>query len=134
MALLLAPIIALIVIQCAVRRSQGGPEYVARSDVASLHLSITEYRRLHGDLPPPTTRNGNAALVRALRGENPKQLIFHDFPEEQLQFEEDGPSFIDPWGMPYQYRLEGSNIVVWSYGPDKIDSRGDGDDIKEAWR
>ena len=41
----------------------------------------------------------------------------------------------DPWGNPYNYKkLEeaGKNYVIWSFGPNGIDEKGMGDDIKKV--
>jgi len=36
----------------------------------------------------------------------------------------------DPWGNPYQYRVSGDEIELWSFGPDGKD--GTADDIRDG--
>lgn len=43
---------------------------------------------------------------------------------------EGGEAPLDPWGHPYAYRAEGSfEYVIWSFGPNGVDEKGDGDDV-----
>lgn len=37
---------------------------------------------------------------------------------------------LDPWGQPYQYKLEGEAYVIWSFGADRQD--GTEDDVSTA--
>lgn len=37
---------------------------------------------------------------------------------------------VDPWGMAYQYKLEGDQYVIWSFGPDR--TNGTEDDVSSS--
>ena len=40
-------------------------------------------------------------------------------------------AFVDPWGSTYFYRLDSpTRYTIYSFGPDKTDNGGSGDDIK----
>jgi hypothetical protein len=69
-----------------------------------------------------------AAVMKALCGSNPRQIIFYELPSSKRRQNALG-EFLDPWGTPYEISIVSSNEVrVRSAGPNK--KFGDSDDIR----
>ena len=43
----------------------------------------------------------------------------------------DSATLIDSWGEPFMYITDGKTFTVWSTGPDKVNSNGEGDDVSQ---
>jgi hypothetical protein len=102
----------------------------ARHDVHAIALALDVFARENGDYPKGTP----GEICRMLRGEtvngqNPKKL---DYIEAEPQEMDGTGEFIDPWGDPYQM-LIGPTARAYSFGPNRIDEHGEGDDIA-SWK
>lgn len=102
----------------------------ARHDVQVIALALDGFAFENGDFPQGT----RGEICRMLRGEsingqNPKKLDY----VEALPTEMDGTGeFLDPWGEPYRITVD-PKVRVYSTGPNRLDERGDGDDIV-SWK
>jgi type II secretory pathway pseudopilin PulG len=102
----------------------------ARHDVQIIALALDGFARENGDYPKGTP----GEICRMLRGEtvngqNPKKL---DYIEAQPHELNALGEFVDPWGQPYRMSVNGATHV-YSYGPNRIDEHGAGDDIA-SWK
>lgn len=91
----------------------------ARHDVKELLLGLRAYEMEFGKRPDGSL----AQICAALRGQNPAQEAV----VESYQINGAG-EFVDPWGTPYQIDVK-KQVRVLSFGPNRIDDQGEGDDI-----
>lgn len=88
----------------------------AKTQMGMFSQNLKIYRLDTGGYP--TTEQGLNALV-----EQPSGLTKWRGPYLE------GAIPVDPWGQPYQYKLEGGDqYLIWSFGPDRAD--GTEDDVK----
>ena len=98
----------------------------ARHDVQIIALALDGFALENRGYPQGT----RAEICRLLRGEsingqNPRKLDYVEaLPSEMNRAGE----FLDPWGEPYRISAD-PNVRVYSCGPNRLDERGDGDDI-----
>jgi type II secretory pathway pseudopilin PulG len=102
----------------------------AKHDVQAIALALDVFARENGGYPVGTP----AEICRMLRGEtvngqNPKKL---DYIEAEPQEMDGIGEFVDPWGDPYRMSVD-QTARVYSFGPNHVDERGDGDDIA-SWK
>ena len=109
-----------------------GAETKAKTTIAALETAIAAYETDLGEYP----KTGNADLVMALQddpGDADWGGPYMEFKEKEL---EDG-QFLDSWGTPYVYvSVNGGSpehrersYDLYSFGPNKADDHGTGDDI-----
>lgn len=91
----------------------------AENDVAELALALKAYEGSFGGVPQGTI----ADICAALRGNNPHHDAIVEAYEMNTNHE-----FIDPWGTAYRLQPE-ARLRVYSFGPNKTDEQGKGDDI-----
>jgi hypothetical protein len=90
------------------------PEETAREDIAAVHLMLTDYRKVFGQVPEGGL---NEEITRGLRGDNPKKLVFLVEKSGTLNA---GGELIDRWGSPYFFhKLSRDRIDLRSAGPDR---------------
>jgi hypothetical protein len=120
----------------------------------NIQLAISSYQAYYGCLPFPANTSReieNTLLVAVLMGKtndvqvarvNPKGIQFLTVADSSLK----GGEFIDSWGHPYhilfeaegsrravsEIRRESTSIEIWSAGPNGIDERGNGDDVRSV--
>jgi hypothetical protein len=99
----------------------------ALATATELAHAAQAYREEYGQFP----EGDNAAIVTALRGDNPNRTIFFQCPPEALA--EHG-EIVDPWGTPYAFTFDLPNLKVSvnSAGPNKAfdgHSKHGGDDV-----
>jgi len=82
-----------------------------QADLTQLAVAMNQYRGKFSTFPSGT----NAEIATALMGGNPGKVIFIEWPEKSRGA--DG-EFLDPWGTPYEFKIEGNKIVIRSAGPD----------------
>jgi hypothetical protein len=81
-------------------------------EMVGIHRALESYKAAFDAFPA----GDSAAVFRALRGQNPKQLVFYDCRAESVS--PDG-SLLDPWGTPYQVYFSGDEILIRSAGPNR---------------
>lgn len=70
----------------------------------------------------------NSTIFRALRGTNPKKMMFLDVPPRSISA--DG-AFVDPWITPYEIKVISTNrLSIRSAGKNK--RFGDADDVTNS--
>jgi general secretion pathway protein G len=99
----------------------------AKSDIAKLETAAEQYKNDYGSYPDSSDSKN---LFRAASSISPvtkkPYIIFKskDIKNEQL---------IDSWGTPYAYTTPGTqntnSVDIYSFGPNKADDAGTGDDI-----
>jgi len=82
---------------------------------------------------PALPSGGDAAVLKALQGENPRKIVF--FVLRSTSFNSNG-EWIDPWGTPYRIDLSDPKAPrIWSCGPNRKDESGaEGSDDIVSWR
>jgi general secretion pathway protein G len=109
-----------------------------KADLEDMKMALTSYHSEFGVYPPSTDgpASGSQCLIIYLDGlpgnGGPSGEPFRKFTLDQT----DGgspPAWIDQWGTPIQYASPGvhspSSYDLWSWGPNKMDDGGAGDDI-----
>lgn len=92
-------------------------EAKARADIENLGIAIKMYQVDNGSYP------NASGLVSTLESGG-----YMEFKDEEVV----SGNFVDPWRNPYQYDSDGghnSSFDIYSYGHNKIDESGGGDDI-----
>lgn len=100
-----------------------------RNSMESFVAGVKQYRTEYGHFP----FGGNAEIVAALRGKNPRGFTFFAIRPDSINT--DG-AFTDPWGTPYRLDLSNpENPRVWSCGKNRRDDGGaEGSDDIPSWR
>lgn len=140
-AVLLIPILAIIAavaLPGLVSTQHRARVAQCRADLRNLEQALQVSQIDLGKYPS----SGNANMVRALSAP-PGAIPYLVFPPEAL--DSDG-RLLDPWKKPFVYlnNADGSAPPTWaprnrsffdlySYGPDGVDNRGEGDDVTN-WR
>ena len=81
-------------------------------ELGALQTAIRQYEAEFGANPTGDCR----AIFRALRGENPRHIVFIMFPERSISSDGD---LLDPWGTPYKVYYSSNEVLVRSAGPNK---------------
>jgi general secretion pathway protein G len=125
-------ILASLVTAGAQAARRRGAVTKAKATIAALETAIAMYEGDLGEYPA----SGNETLISALQ-DDPKDADWNgpymEFKEEELK---DG-QLLDPWGEPYSYvSINGGapqhrerSFDLWSFGPNREDDGGTGDDI-----
>jgi len=125
-------ILASLVTAGAQAARRRGAMTKAKSTIAALETAIAMYEGDLGEYPSM----GNAGLISALQ-DDPNDADWNgpymEFKEEELK---DG-QLLDPWGQAYSYvSVNGGSpqhrersFDLWSFGPNREDDGGTGDDI-----
>jgi hypothetical protein len=82
------------------------------TETASLQTAIRHYDTEFGAIPVGDSR----AVFQALRGQNPRHMVFIQFPEHRISSVGD---LLDPWGTPYKIYYSGNEVLVRSAGRNK---------------
>jgi len=97
---------------------------ISRMEIYSFAAAMESYKDAYGTYPT----GDNSTVFGALRGNNPKKLIFLDVHPRSISA--DG-AFVDPWQTPYEIRVNSTNSVsVRSAGKNK--HFGDADDVTNS--
>lgn len=77
--------------------------------------AVTKHYQEYADWPP----GEHANTIKALRGENPKGIVFFTVGDESVNADGELP---DPWGTPYRISIdhETHRVNVISAGPDHV--------------
>jgi hypothetical protein len=81
-------------------------------DVENLFAGLQKYKEYVGTYPI----GGNAEVVKALKGANPKSVII--LVGRKNEINEKG-EFVDPWGTPMRIYFSDSGVLVRSAGPNR---------------
>ncbi len=81
-------------------------------DVDNLFYALQKYKEQVGSYPV----GSNAEVVRALMGNNPKNLIILVGRKKDLNSKGE---IVDPWGTPLRIYFSGEGILIRSAGPNK---------------
>jgi len=81
-------------------------------EAAQIHAALQSYEATFGAFPV----GDSSAVFRALRGQNPRQIVFLSCRSESVS--SDG-GFLDPWGTPYKVYFSGGEVLIRSAGPNK---------------
>ncbi|MBN2506476.1 MAG: hypothetical protein JXQ71_07265 [Verrucomicrobia bacterium] len=92
------------------------------SDVDYLFAALQEYKQHVGSFPV----GGNAQLAKALKGQNPKNVII--VVGRQIDLNEKG-EFLDPWGAPLRVYFSDVGVLIRSAGPNR---RFDDSNVEDA--
>lgn len=98
-----------------------------KTEIRTLELAIIAFRNEYdGTMPTGAPAN----VVKILRGNNPRQIVFMELPSRKNCTNSIG-EFLDSWGTPYEISIISStNFFIRSAGPDK--KFGTGDDISSS--
>ena len=70
-------------------------------------------------------------VTKYVEGDNKRNVVFLEIKPQNIS--NDG-YFLDPWGTPYVLNLVNpSNLWAYSFGKNKIDEGGNGDDVA-SWK
>jgi type II secretory pathway pseudopilin PulG len=81
-------------------------------DLENLFSALQKYKEHVGSYPT----GGNAEVAKALKGQNPKNVIILVGRKTDLN---DKGEFIDPWGTPFRIYFSDNGILVRSAGPNR---------------
>ena len=81
-------------------------------DVENLFSALQKYKEHVGAYPV----GGNAEVAKALKGQNPKNVIILVGRKSELN---DKGEFVDPWGTPLRIYFSDNGILVRAAGPNK---------------
>jgi hypothetical protein len=111
---------------CPSSRSQ------ARREIQTLISGAKAYW-IEYEKPP---EGDNKTILQKLQGSNPRNLVFLELDPKRVSSE---GLYLDPWGTPYAFNLSkasdswGFSLWAYSFGRNKIDEGGNGDDIA-SWQ
>jgi hypothetical protein len=88
-------------------------------ELFSLVAAVKQYQVEYSTLP----KGNEAQISTALRGDNPKKLLFIDWPTKSIDME---GRLLDPWGTPIKILISNNIVTVTSAG--KNTKFGDSDD------
>ena len=98
----------------------------AKHDVKELEKALHLYVHEHGTYPTGTAVEVCQVLLgKSIGGQNPDRLTYVDASADEINA---AGQFVDPWGSPYHI-TDGQRPNIYSYGPNRTDERGAGDDI-----
>ena len=109
--------------------SLGYSQTIAAGQAQTIIPALRAYVAEFGG--PPT--GDHAAMMRALRGGNPKQLVLFAVDARELNAQGEFP---DPWGRPYRIDVSDPKLPkVYSLGKNGVDEGGAvGSDDVVSWR
>ncbi len=81
-------------------------------DVENIFSALQKYKEHVGTYPV----GGNAEVAKALKGQNPKNVIILVGRKNDLN---DKGEFVDPWGTPLRIYFSDNGILVRSAGPNR---------------
>ena len=82
------------------------------ADIDNLFAGLQQYKEHVGTYPV----GGNAQVVKALQGQNPKNIII--LVSRKARVNEKG-EFVDPWGTALKVYFADNNVLVRSAGPNR---------------
>jgi hypothetical protein len=102
----------------------------AKHDVDTLAFALTGFAYENGRYPEGTAAELAAILQGSnIGGQNPKGL---DYIVADMGEKNDKGEFVDSWRTPYRMFVD-KEARAYSCGPNRVDEKGDGDDIA-SWK
>ena len=98
----------------------------AKNAVDMLIIAAKAYKEEYGEPPKGDSRS----VLHTLQSDNPRKIVFLEISPKELS--KDG-IYLDPWGTPYVYDLSISSPWAYSFGKNKRDEGGNGDDAA-SWQ
>lgn len=99
----------------------------AKSDIAKLEAAAEQYKNDYGSYPSSSSDTNLYAAARSTSPITKKPYI--QFKEKDIVMQR----VVDSWGTPYKYTAPGTrntkSVDIYSFGPNKTDDAGAGDDI-----
>jgi hypothetical protein len=94
-----------------------------QAEIRNLDTAFNHFHAYYEIFPQGT----NAEVLRILLGENPRKVVFFGANSNKFNSQRE---FLDPWETPYKIKVEQTNYMIRSAGPNKI--FGDKDDLTNS--
>jgi len=104
----------------------SGGKAKAKNAVVQLVTAAKFYKDEYGEPP----KGDGKSILRTLQKDNPRKIVFLEISPKELSKE---GIFLDPWGTPYVFDLSNSSPWAYSFGKNKRDEGGNGDDAA-SWK
>ena len=98
----------------------------AKNAVDMLTIAAKAYKEEYGESP----KGDRVSILRTLHNDNPRKIVFLEISPKELSKE---GIYLDPWGTPYVFDLSNSSPWAYSFGKNKRDEGGNGDDVA-SWK
>lgn len=134
----------LVILKNNLRTGNEKEYYKVLLDLKLIKNAVEQYKKFHGAYPiQPKNRIFNFAeqladiQPSAETGKSRKMYVDYKanlvtVSNENYAAPNADPTIIfDSWGEPFMYISDGKTFTVWSTGPDKVNSNGEGDDISQ---
>lgn len=134
----------LVILKNNLRTGNEKQYYKVLLDLKLMKNAIEQYKNFHGAYPiQPEDRL--FSFAEQLSDEQPSaenkesRKMYVDYQanlvtvsnENYAAPNADSATLIDSWGEPFMYITDGKTFTVWSTGPDKVNSNGEGDDVSQ---
>jgi hypothetical protein len=89
-----------------------------RKEAAARGMKVFDALTRHHKEYAKWPAGGHAEMIKTLRGDNPKGIVFLDVPHESVT---NSGELTDPWGTPYRLSIDqrSRRVTVHSAGPDR---------------
>ncbi|MCM8542256.1 MAG: type II secretion system protein GspG [Lentisphaeraceae bacterium] len=135
---------ALVILKTRLRDGNEREHYKVLLDLKLIKQAVEQYNLAHGSYPLQSKDrilNFAEQLAEEMPSKDLKEsrTMFVDYQSNLVTVSNDNyaapnadpTNIIDSWGEPYMYISDGKTFTVWSTGPDKVNSNGNGDDISQ---
>jgi type II secretory pathway pseudopilin PulG len=99
---------------------------MAKNAVLQLVTAAKAYKEEYGKPP----KGDSQSVLRILQNDNPRKIVFLEISPKELS--KDG-IYLDPWGTPYVFVSSSFSPWAYSFGKNKRDDGGNGDDAA-SWK
>lgn len=134
----------LVIMSNKLRIGNSKQYYKVMLDLKLIKQAVEQYKIFHHDYPVES-KNRILNFAEQLSDKQPSaenkksRQMYVDYISNLMNVDNenyaapnaDPTSLIDPWGEAYMYTSDGKTFTVWSTGPDKVNSNGEGDDISQ---
>lgn len=135
---------SLVILKNSLRDSNPREHRKVMLDLKLIKQAVEQYKKFHG-FYPVQSKNRLLDFAEQLSDEQPSpnlkksRKMYVDYAQNLMVPDNenyaapnaDPATLLDPWMEPYMYTSNGKTFTVWSTGPDKVNSNGDGDDISQ---
>jgi hypothetical protein len=117
------------------RHSHSKEEMVTRSQISYFGKALNSYYSDFHRVPTGNIQQVFFVLAGSnVLGQNPSNKIFFSHPNTQYFKLGDFEGLVDGWGSSLKYNVSNNSFVLYSFGRNKMDDGGKGDDISYAGR